>query len=93
MKPTTIRRRMTVVLALLGLVAALGVTTGCQEKGPAEKAGAAIDKALGEAKETAKETAEEATKAVEKAAEDAKEAAEKAAREVKKAADEATKKD
>lgn len=78
----TLLKRLATVLCALSLVSAVGLSTGCKEKGPAEKAGADIDKAIGDAKETAKE-----------AAEDAKEAAEKAAEDVKKAADEATKKD
>jgi hypothetical protein len=57
--------------AALALVFSLGLA-GCEkEKGPAEKLGAKIDEAAGDAKEAAEEAAEE----IEDAAEDAKEKA------------------
>jgi predicted small lipoprotein YifL len=62
--PTMSRLQIMVALGL-----ALGMLTGCEQKGPAEKAGEKVDKAVGEAGKTmqkAGENVEEAAKEAEK---------------------------
>lgn len=66
---STLTKRAAMLASMLLIAVAVGTTTGCKEKGPAEKAGAATDKAIGDVKEAVKDAGEdvkEAAKDVEK---------------------------
>ena len=78
-----------VVVAVLCVSSAL--FAACEEKGPAEKAGAKVDEALGKVKNAAQATGEklrdaahDANKDIKDAAHDVKEGAQKAADELSK---------
>lgn len=69
-------RRSTVASALFALLLALGAgvaLTGCEDQGPAEKAGERIDQAVEETGDEIDEAAEEAGDAVEEAADEIEE--------------------
>ncbi len=66
------------MIVLIGLLAFLGIgTLGCEQKGPAEKAGEKVDEAVEKADEKMEEADEKAGELMEEAGENLKETGEK----------------
>ena len=64
---TTLMGRAALMMSMLMVCLAVGLISGCKEKGPAEKAGADVDKAVGDVKEAAEEAGDDVKDAVDDA--------------------------